>query len=96
MNSDFVEEKLEASIQWIQENEEIGDFLNESHSKAHRIIMLRKFCFSDQSLEEPMKLFDEWLLVFSSDKAVVRYKGQRDHFQSAIKSSIEFLSEETY
>jgi len=43
-----------------------------------------------------MKLFDEWLLVFSSDKAVVRYKGQRDHFQSAIKSSIEFLSEETY
>jgi hypothetical protein len=96
MNSGFVEEKFEADIQRIQENEEIGEFLNESHSKAHRIIMLRRFCFSDHNLEEPIKLFDEWLLVFSSDKALLHYKGQRDHFQSAIKTSIEFLSEETY
>ena len=88
--------ELEDEILRIQENEEIGDSLDESHSKVHRIIMLRKFCFSDQSLEEPMKSFDRWLSVFNSKKALLHYKGQRDHLQSATKSSIEYLSQATY
>ena len=91
MNNELEEELLR-----IQENEEIGDSLDESHSKAHRIVMLRKFCFSDHSLEEPMKSFDKWLSVFSSEKALLHYKGQRDHFQAATKSSIEFLIQEKY
>ena len=91
MNNELEEELLR-----IQENEEIGDSLDESHSKAHRIIMLRKFCFSDQSLKEPMKSFETWLSVFSSEKALLHYKGQRDHLQSATKSSIEYLFTATY